>query len=32
LNQTQAQITNVSAKYDYETQTALLDYQLGRLQ
>jgi outer membrane protein len=32
LNQTQAQITNVSAKYDYEAQTAVLDYQLGRLQ
>jgi len=32
LNQTQAQIANVSAKHDYESQTAFLDYQLGRLQ
>jgi outer membrane protein len=32
LNQTQAQISNVSAKYDYETQTAFLNYQLGRMQ
>jgi len=32
LNQTQAQITNVSAIYDYETQTAVLNYQLGRMQ
>jgi outer membrane protein len=29
LNLTQAQIEQASAKYDYQTQRALLDYQLG---
>jgi outer membrane protein len=31
LNLTQAQIANTSAKYDYETQNAVLQYQLGQL-
>jgi outer membrane protein len=31
LNQTQAQIDEASAKYDYETQISLLNYQLGSL-
>ena len=31
LNQTQAQIEQASAKYDYEAQYALLNYQLGAL-
>jgi len=32
LNKTQAEITKVSAQYDYEGQMAYLNYQLGRLQ
>jgi outer membrane protein len=32
LNETQAEITKVSAQYDYEAQSAFLNYQLGRLQ
>jgi outer membrane protein len=31
LNLTQAQIDNTNAKYDYQTQSAVLDYQVGRL-
>ena len=31
LNQTQAQIEQASAKYDYETQNSVLNYQLGAL-
>jgi len=31
LNQTQAQIEQASAKYDYETQISALNYQLGAL-
>jgi outer membrane protein len=31
LNLTEAQVTQVSARYDYESQTANLNYQLGRL-
>lgn len=31
LNQTQAQIEQSSAKYDYETQISLLNYQIGSL-
>ncbi|MGH9770648.1 MAG: TolC family protein [Candidatus Acidiferrales bacterium] len=31
LNQTQAQIEQASAKYDYETQISSLNYQLGAL-
>jgi outer membrane protein len=31
LNLTQAQIANTSAKYDYQIQTALLNYQAGAL-
>ena len=31
LNKTQAEITKVSAQYDYEGQIAYLDYQLGRM-
>ena len=31
LNQTQAQINQASAKYDYETEAATLNYQLGAL-
>jgi outer membrane protein len=31
LNQTQAQIEQASAKYDYETQVSLLNYQIGSL-
>jgi len=29
LNLTQAQITEASAKFDYETETSLLNYQIG---
>ena len=32
LNQTQAQIEQTSAKYDYQTELALLNYQIGSLQ
>jgi len=32
LNKTQAEIARVSAQYDYESQIALLNYQLGQLQ
>ncbi|MBZ5661173.1 MAG: TolC family protein [Acidobacteriia bacterium] len=32
LNKTQAEITKVSAQYDYEGQIAYLNYQLGRMQ
>jgi outer membrane protein len=32
LNKTQAEITRVSAQYDYEGQMAYLNYQLGRMQ
>jgi outer membrane protein len=32
LNKTQAEIARVSAQYDYEGQTAYLNYQLGRMQ
>ena len=32
LNLTQAEITNVSAQYEYAAQTANLNYQLGRMQ
>jgi outer membrane protein len=32
LNLTQAEITRVSAQYEYEAQTANLNYQLGRMQ
>ena len=31
LNLTQAQIDNISAQYDYQSQTANLNYQLGRM-
>ena len=31
LNQTQAQIAQASAKYDYEAQRSALDYQTGTL-
>jgi outer membrane protein len=31
LNQTQAQIVQASAKYDYEAELAALDYQMGSL-
>jgi outer membrane protein len=31
LNLTQAQITEASAKFDYETETSLLNYQIGNL-
>lgn len=31
LNQTQAQIQQASAKYDYQTQTAVLNFQIGAL-
>ena len=31
LNLTSAQIANAGAKYDYQTQRALLDYQVGVL-
>jgi outer membrane protein len=31
LNLTEAQIDNTSAKYDYQIQNAVLDYQIGRL-
>lgn len=31
LNQTQAQIAQASAHYDYQTRTAMLNYALGRL-
>jgi outer membrane protein len=31
LNLTQAQIEQASAKYDYQIQRAMLDYQVGRL-
>jgi outer membrane protein len=31
LNQTQAQIEQASAKYDYEAQTSALNFQLGAL-
>jgi outer membrane protein len=32
LNKTQAEIARVSAQYDYESQMAYLNYQLGRMQ
>lgn len=32
LNKTQAEITRVSAQYEYEAQIAYLNYQLGRMQ
>ncbi|HTW23711.1 MAG TPA: TolC family protein [Candidatus Baltobacteraceae bacterium] len=32
LNQTQAQIQQTSAKYDYQTELSLLNYQIGALQ
>jgi outer membrane protein len=32
LNKTQAEITKVSAQYEYEGQIAFLNYQLGRMQ
>jgi len=32
LNQTQAQIEQTSAKYDYQTELSLLNYQIGALQ
>lgn len=32
LNETQAEIANASAKYDYETDLSVLNYQLGQLQ
>jgi len=32
LNQTQAQIEQASAKYEYQSQAALLEYQTGSLQ
>lgn len=32
LNETQAEIADASAKYDYETELSVLSYQLGRLQ
>ena len=32
LNQTQAQIEQASAKYDYQTELSLLNYQIGALQ
>ena len=32
LNKTQAEITKVSAQYEYEDQIAFLNYQLGRMQ
>jgi len=31
LNQTQAQIQQASAKYDYEAESAALNFQLGAL-
>lgn len=31
LNQTEAQIANANAKYDYQIQRAMLDYQVGML-
>jgi outer membrane protein len=31
LNLTEAQVEQVSAQYDYESQTANLNYQLGRV-
>ena len=31
LNQTQAEIENLNAKYDYQTQYAVLQYILGAL-
>jgi len=31
LNLTQAQITNASAKYDYQIQHAVLAYEIGQL-
>jgi hypothetical protein len=31
LNQTQARIEQASAKYNYETQVSLLNYQIGSL-
>jgi len=31
LNQTQAQIAEASAKYDYAAQTSNLNYQIGAL-
>jgi len=31
LNETQAEIAQASAKYDYQTQTSVLNYQLGAL-
>lgn len=31
LNQTQAQVQQASAKYDYQTQTAVLNFQIGAL-
>ncbi|MGA8307835.1 MAG: hypothetical protein WB723_19320 [Candidatus Acidiferrales bacterium] len=31
LNQAQAQIAEASAKYDYQVQTSVLNYQMGLL-
>lgn len=31
LNETQAEISEASAKYDYETELSILNYQLGQL-
>jgi outer membrane protein len=31
LNQTQAEIENLSAKYDYQTQYSVLQYTIGNL-